>query len=47
MKSFVVMTTAYFFPFEEACDVIGSTSGIIKINDKRAASAWKNKPAQT
>lgn len=39
MKSFVVMTTAYSFPFEEACDVIGNTSGIIKINDKRGTSA--------
>lgn len=39
MKSFVVMTTAYSFPFEEACDVIGNTSGIIKTNDKRDAFA--------
>ena len=39
MKSFVVMTTAYSFPFEEAGDVIGNTSGIIKTNDKRDTSA--------
>lgn len=39
MKSCVVMTTAYSFFFEEACDVIGNTSGIMKTNDKWDASA--------
>lgn len=34
IKSFVVMTTAYFFSFEEACNMIGKTSGTIKTNGK-------------
>lgn len=34
MKSFVVMTTAYSFSFEEASSLIGKTSGIIKTNGK-------------
>jgi hypothetical protein len=41
------MTTAYSFPFEEAQDVIGNTSVIIKTNDKWDTAAYMNKPAQT